>query len=118
MTKKHLPLFHLLVEASNLQRKALVKTMTVEQLHAVTEAIFNVLRGVCPIKKKDKTTLTAYKDNIRRLVSNSLTSKQRKRLLNKHVTILPILLKPVLRHFKRFYDTDTLRRKENTPRLT
>jgi hypothetical protein len=100
MVKKYLPLFQLLVEASEPQRKAIIKTLSEQQVHAVIEAIYNVLGGVCPVNSKDKRTLCDYKTVIRRMVTKELTSKQRQSLLAKHQNILPLLLKPVLNRFK------------------
>jgi hypothetical protein len=100
MVRKYLPLFELLVEASEDQRKAVLKTLSEPQMRAVIEAIYNVLGGVCPLNIKDKSTLYDYRTIIRRLVGKELTAKQRQRLLCKHRNILPLLLKPVLKRFR------------------
>ncbi|OOZ38117.1 hypothetical protein [Solemya elarraichensis gill symbiont] len=99
MINKYLPLFQFLVEASDEQRKVLVKTLTEQQLHAVNEATYNVLHGVCAIQRKDKKILDEFKTVIRRLVSKELTAKQQRRLLIKHHHILPLILKPVVKVF-------------------
>lgn len=109
MIKKHLPLFELLVEASECQRKAILKTLTDQQLHAVVEAIYNVLQGVCPLNSKDKKKLIDYKSVIRRLVSKELTKKQQQRLLHKNQDILPLLMKPVVNALKRASRDGSLR---------
>jgi hypothetical protein len=100
MVRKFLPLFEMLVEASEDQRKAILKTLSEPQMRAVIEAIYNVLGGVCPLSTKDKSKLYDYRTVIRRLVGKELTAKQRQRLLCKHQNILPLLLQPVLKRFK------------------
>ena len=100
MVKKYLSLFQMLVEASDVQRMAILKTLSDQQLRALIEAVYNVLRGVCSINNKDKKKLFNYKTIIRRLVNKELTSKQRHRLLINHQGMLPVLLRQVLKHFE------------------
>lgn len=96
MVAKYLPLFQLLVETLSEQRSAILKTLSTQQLRAVLEAIYNVLKGTCPLNDKDKKLLYNYRTSIRRLVSKRLTRKQQRRLLKKYGDILPALLKPVV----------------------
>jgi hypothetical protein len=69
MAKKYLPLYNLLIDSSDTQRKAIVNTLSAEQTHAVAEAIYNVLHGTCPINNKDKKTLAPRSAVMRRLVA-------------------------------------------------
>ena len=66
------------------------------QLRAVQEAIYNVLKGNCPIDVKLKKKLEHHKSIIRRLVSKVFTRQQQQRLLTKHRAILPLILKSVI----------------------
>jgi len=100
MTKKYLPLLEVLTGASVLQRKAILRTLTKQQLRAILEAVYNVLRGTCPLHPKDKKTLFEYRDIIRRMVSKKLSEKQQRLLVNKYQNILPLLLKPAIRALK------------------
>jgi hypothetical protein len=100
MVQKHLALFELLVQSQDRQRSALLKTLTDTQLKALLEAIYNVLKGTCPINDKDKKKLNRHKNVIRRLVSSTLTQKQRQRVLIKYRYILSTLLKPVVEMLK------------------
>lgn len=100
MVQKHLALFELLVQAADSQRAVIVKTLSEPQLKAVLEAIYNVIKGTCPIQKKDKKKLFPYKSVIRRLVSKELSQQQQKRLLKKHHRLLPLVLKPVIDYLK------------------
>ena len=97
MVKKYLPLFQLLAETSDSQRLAILQTATPDQLHAVAEAIYNVLHGVCPLNGKDKKELFNYRTVIRRMVSKEIELKQRRRLMKKYQAILPLILKSVIR---------------------
>lgn len=97
MVRKHLALIELLVQSPYTQRQALLSNT---QLNAVLEAIYNVLKGTCPINDKKKKKLNRYKQVIRRLVSSEVTHKQRHRLLIKHRRLLPSLLKPVIEMFQ------------------
>lgn len=96
--EKHLALFKLLIDTTEAQRLAIVKTLHSGQIKAVLEAIYNVLRGTCPVSDKVKKKLYQQRGIIRRLVSKELTSKQQHRLLVKHREVLPLLLKPVVHY--------------------
>ena len=98
--KKHLALLELLVETTEKQRLAIVKTLNPAQQRAVLEAIYNVLRGTCPVSDKVKKTLYHQRRIIRRLVSKDTTLQQRHRLLIRHVSLLPLLLKSVVTFFR------------------
>ena len=96
MVHKHLPLFQVLTGATSDQRSAILKTLTKQQLHAVLEAVYNVLHGTCPISDNDKKKLYHHRSTIRKLVAKDLTRKQQHRLLIKYQSILPLLLKQVI----------------------
>ena len=106
--EKHLPLFRLLVDTTEAQRRAIVKTFSPSQLRAVLEAIYNVLKGTCPISDKVKTALFQRRRVIRRLVGKELTREQQRRQIVKHRDTLPLLLQPVI-------DFLTHRRSDNGP---
>ena len=90
--RKQLPLLSLLVDSVDDQKAAITSI----QMRAVQEAIYNVLKGNCPIDAKLKKKLEHHKSIIRRLVSKVLTRQQQQRLLTKHRAILPLILKPVI----------------------
>ena len=94
--RKHLSLFELLLEATDEQRLALLKTLNPTQLQAVLEAIYNVLRGTCPIEDKLKKTLYPHRRVLRGLVSKNITRQQQQRLLVKHRSVVALALKPVV----------------------
>ena len=72
-----------------------LKIITKEQLQAIIEIIYNVVQGVCYISEINKSVLSKHKNIIRKLVSKQTTLLQRKKLLVKIHTILPILFTSV-----------------------
>ena len=94
--EKHLSLFRLLVDSTKSQRFAIIKTLHPRQIRAVLEAVYNVLRGTCPVSDKVKRKLFQHRQILRRLVSKGLSPQQKHRLLVKHRETLPLLLKPVV----------------------
>lgn len=94
--RKHLPLLMVLVDASETQTQAILKTLSPVQLRVVLEAIYNVLRGTCPIGDKLKKKLYQRRRIIRQIVSKDLTRQQQQRLLVKHRQLLSLLLRPVI----------------------
>lgn len=100
MVQKHLPLFELLVQSTDDQRTVLIQTLSEPQLRAVLEAIYNVLKGNCPVRNQEKTSLHQFRGVIGRLVSKELSRKQQQRLLKKHRNLLPIVLNPAIRFLK------------------
>lgn len=100
MVQKHLPLFELLVQSSDEQRAVLLQTLSESQLKAILEALYNVLKGTCPVRNRDKAKLLQYRGVIRLLVSKEIGRQQQQRLLKKHRNLLPIILTPVIKFLK------------------
>lgn len=94
--RRHLSLLTLLKETHELQRIAILKTLTAIQLRMVREAIYNLLKGTCPVSDTLKKKLSPHQTVIRQLVSKQLSRQQQQRLLVKHAALLPLVLKPVL----------------------
>ncbi len=63
--EKHLTLYRVLVDTTDVQRVAILRTLTPSQLRAVLEAIYNVLRGACPVDDTLKKKLHRHKKVIR-----------------------------------------------------
>lgn len=93
--EKHLTLFRFLVDTTEAQPLAIVKLLDTGQIRGVLEAIYNVLRGTCPIRDKVKKSLYQKKKLTRRLVSKELSCHQQC-LLVKDREVFPLLLKPVV----------------------
>lgn len=85
----------LLLRADKKQRRALLKTITIEQMKVIVEIVYNILQGYGSLSKKDKNYLRKYQSIIRQFVHKRLGSLQRKQLLQKHFIIFSRLLKTV-----------------------
>lgn len=85
LKKKDGDFLRLLLSTSMRQKRALLKTMQKSQLNAIVQIVYNVLMGNRDLPETDKKDLLKYKKVIRRLVSKSISSKERKRLLLKYL---------------------------------
>ncbi|CAG2255221.1 unnamed protein product [Mytilus edulis] len=61
----------------------ILKTLTTNQVQVILEILYNVIKGVCPISKKNKTALMQRKRLIREVLRPDLTLNQRRRQLQK-----------------------------------
>lgn len=98
--KTHLPFLDLLYNTSAKQRRALLTTMSPSQMQTLCEVMFNVYRGTIPVSKQYIKTLFPHKNIITTLVSRSVNKSRRKKLLLKHQSLLPRLIKPALDLFQ------------------
>lgn len=83
---------------SSRQLDYVLNTLTKYQLQVVTEVLFNVVNGVCPIYDKNKTRLMKQKRLIRNVLFPGLTVEQRRRRLFKIKSIIPINLEACLQY--------------------
>ena len=65
----------------------------------LSEAIFNVLKGVCPLSNVNKNKLSKNKTILRKLVDPKLSRKFKKSILKKVQNLIPELLRPVIQYF-------------------
>ena len=85
----------LLLRTNKRQRRALLQTITKNQLRVLIEIAYNVLHGYGHIAEKDMLYLKRYQSIIRRLVAKGLSARKRKNLLMKYVSIISKLLKGI-----------------------
>lgn len=97
--KKHLDYLKLLTSTHVKQRRQLINTISDEQLSVLSEAIFNVLKGVCPLSNVNKNKLSKNKTILRKLVDPKLSRKFKKSILKKVQNLIPELLRPVIQYF-------------------
>lgn len=94
LVKKQAPFFRLLVSTSSkLQRKALIDTITKEQLRALTEITINVLQGVISLTSVYKDKLKKYKTLVTLIGDTSVSAKRKKTALRKNAHAVILLLK-------------------------
>ena len=87
-----------LLECSSQQFEYILKTLTKQQLQMIVEILYNVLKGVCPLSDKNKTTLYMKKRLIREVLVPRLTLVKRRQRLWKIRKFLPIFLKACLEY--------------------
>lgn len=108
--KTHLSFLDLLYTTSTKQRRALLSTMTPSQMQTLCEVMFNVYKGTIPVSKQ------YIKNVISTLVSRTVNKSQRKKLLLKHQSIIPRLIKLALHLFQNGSRTNT-RSKRKIPKI-
>lgn len=86
----------LLYHADVKQKRAFLSSSTESQLKAVFEVVLNVLYGSVLLTSKQVKQLEVHKNIIRRLADRSLCIQKKRKLLFKHITLIPLVLKPVL----------------------
>lgn len=64
-------------------RNALIDVATASQINALSELIINILNANIPLTSKTKNRLTRYKSDLRQLCRKTLSTKNRKHLLQK-----------------------------------
>jgi len=95
--RTHVPFLQLIYQTSSAkQRKALVNTITSEQLHALCEVLLNVYRGTIFISPQYVRKFQPYKTLFRTIISRRVSKKRKKKVLLKRHKALPLLLKPFL----------------------
>lgn len=63
------------------QRQFLLETATPQQMHALVQIIYNVLRGNIPVSEEDKRKMIPFKDAILNLAEPSIPYKTKKQTL-------------------------------------
>ena len=71
----------LLARCPDHQRQFLLKTATPQQLHALVQVLYNILKGHIPMSKENKQMLLPYKDALLNLAGSNVPYKTKRRLL-------------------------------------
>lgn len=87
-----------LLRATPVQNRHILNTLSKTQLQYIVEIVFNVLQGVVPLSKTDKTLLKRWRSPIRALTAHKATLRQRKQGLKRIRNILPVLFKAYLKY--------------------
>jgi len=104
--RKHSCFFQLLHDTSSKQRKALLQTITDDQLKSLCEVILNVYRGTLPLSTHYIKKLIPYKTFILSLTDRRVGSTYRKKKLVQINDVIPWLVKPLLSQLKHGKRTD------------
>ena len=96
--ERALPLLQTLVSSKPILRKAIIDHASPDLIHAVTEIVYNMLKGVIELTPEQKRRLTRYKEEFRTLVNKKLSVKKKRKILNQKGTgaglaaLIPIAL--------------------------
>ena len=91
--RKYITYLQLLHNTHRSQQKALLNTITLEQLKAISEIALNILHGVIPLKALQKKALTPYRKFIRMIGQKKGSLIKKKTILLKNIKALGVLLK-------------------------
>ena len=86
LLKEQAAFLHFFPKATKVQQKFLLQHITKEQLQALTEVIYNLLKGSITLTKDEKKTLKRWATELR-AIGNPKTGLKRKRLHLKAVVI-------------------------------
>lgn len=93
--KKNKTYLQLLIGTHQAQQKALLSTISLEQLKAISEIALNILHGALPLTVSQKKVLNRHR-NIIRLLGGKKTGQRRKKIvLLRNIKALGVLLKVV-----------------------
>lgn len=98
--KKQVAFLNFLVSADSAQQKVIVKALTSEQYDVLGEIALNIYTGTYPLTKKYTNQLKPYESYIRSLGSREVSNKAKRRMLLKNISLVPLLLKPIVKHLK------------------
>jgi hypothetical protein len=96
--KKHKAFLNFLVWADSTQQKVVVKNLTSEQYDVLSEIALNIYTGTYPLAKKYINQLKPYESCIRSLGSREVSNREKRRILLKNISLIPLLLKPIVQH--------------------
>lgn len=99
--RKQRAFLHFMLCANNVQQKSIVKSLTSEQYDVISEIALNIYTGTYPLSKQYINLLKPYQLDIRALGSREIGTKQKRRILLKHLPLVPLLLKPIVSHLEK-----------------
>ena len=84
--ERALPLLQTLMSSKPILRKAIIDHATPDLIHAVTEIVYNMLKGVIELTPDQKRRLSRHKEEFRALVNKKLSIKKKRKILNQKGT--------------------------------
>ena len=96
--ERALPLLQTLMSSKPILRKAIIDYATPDLIHAVTEIVYNMLKGVIELTPDQKRRLSRHKEEFRALINKKLSVKKKRKILNQKGTgaalaaLIPIAL--------------------------
>ena len=93
LVRKEKKFIQLLIHTEWKQQKALIGTITISQMQALVQIIYNILHGIVNVKEEDIKQMKRDKSFIREFVAKRVSLKRRKFLLLKYFRSILVLLK-------------------------
>ena len=84
--ERALPLLQTLMSSKPILRKAIIEHATPDLIHAVTEIVYNMLKGVIELTSDQKRRLSRHKEEFRALINKKLSVKKKRKILNQKGT--------------------------------
>jgi len=81
--KKYAPTLELLAKCDKHTANSVVKSARPEFLNCIGDICYNILQGRVPLSPKDKTKLSKYKQQIRKIANKKTTLKSKRELIQK-----------------------------------
>ena len=91
--RKNISYLQLLLSTHRSQQRALLNTISPEQLNTLGEIALNILHGVIPLTKIQKKALTRYRNAVRVIGHKNRSQRSKKAVLLKNIKALVVLLK-------------------------
>ena len=95
LLQKHIPFIILVTSGDKKQTRAILNTVTDNQVRVLSEVAANTLFGNIPLTARSRDTLKKHKKLIKGLASRTLSSKTKKKAILKHQKGLVVLLETV-----------------------
>ena len=84
--ERALPLLQTLMSSKPILRKAIIEHANPDLIHAVTEIVYNMLKGVIELTPDQKRRLSRHKEEFRALINKKLSVKKKRKILNQKGT--------------------------------
>ncbi|KAJ8018922.1 hypothetical protein HOLleu_42813 [Holothuria leucospilota] len=94
--KNHAQEIQFLSKCSPRQRKAFLKHADPKLVISLCECASNIVKGIVPLYRTQKSKLSRYKKHLRDLSNKRLSNKKRKDILVQRGGILSLILKPII----------------------
>lgn len=75
--RTHASFLRLMYATHSQQRKALIQTLSEEQLHVLSKVIYNVYKGTLPLSRYYVKKLTSYRKDIETVINRNVGKKQK-----------------------------------------
>ena len=82
VVRRALPLLQTLVDSKPILKKAIIKYASPDLVNAISEIVWNMLKGVIKLTPKQKQHLSRYKKEFRSLVQKKLSIAKKRKILN------------------------------------